>query len=331
MLLRLLFLAAIALLLVPHPGVVQTVRATNDSQVIKAKRVPIAIAAVGAVRIVEAWHLESPNTAFGSLSAMALVGPRQFLFASDNSVIVQFTLASDGGIQSGRIANLDLGMKVAHKWSRDLESLAVDRTSGKIWFGFEHRHRIMRYPADLSGREGRAFPAEMQIWNANGGAEALARFPDGQMLVMAETSDGPRGGSDALLFERDPVGDRASKPLRFAYDRQGKGRVTDATVLPDGRILILHRQISLFGGWTSTLAVADPAEITAGSAWRSQTIARFASPGINENFEGVATLAHGDGVTIWMVSDDNLARWQRTLLLQLEWDGNTVSGDGTPS
>jgi hypothetical protein len=325
---RLIALFLIALLLMPNPLVHQRLLPLETSQRITATPMAIPSRVVGALVVAEAWHVDARNSQFGGISSMALIGDRRFLMASDNAMIVRMAMGRTGAVGPSSIRPLWLDTRASlRKSGRDLESMIRDDASGRIWLGFEHQHRIMRFTPDLASGDGEAAPAAMQGWNANGGAEALTLLPDGRMLVMAETSGGPGGGSDALLFARDPVGDgpATATPLRFAYDSEGKGQVTDAAALPNGRVLILHRTISAFDGWVSTLAVADSSDIAAGRRWTSRTIARFARPGLAENFEGLAVEPIGSGYSIWMVADDNFARWQRTLLLRLEWDGRSLA------
>lgn len=332
MLPRFIALFVIALLLMPNPLVHQRLLPRDTSQRIMATPLPIPSRAVGAVTVAEAWHIVTRNSQFGGISSIVLIGDRQFLMASDNAMIVRMALGRTGAVGPSSIRPLWLDTRASlRKSGRDLESMVRDVRSGRIWLGFEHQHRIMRFAPDLANREAEAVPASMQGWNANGGAEALARLPDGRMLVMAETSGGPGGGTDALMFAGDPAGDAAiaATPLRFAYDSQGKGRVTDAAALPDGRVLILHRTISVLDGWISTLAVADSRDIATGRRWTSRMIARFARPGLAENFEGLAVEQVSGGYSIWMVSDDNFARWQQTLLLRLEWDGRSIATSGS--
>lgn len=324
MLPRLLVLLLIALTLMPSPFENRWIPPFDKSQQASAARLAVVEAGEGEVRIDEAWQLDSPNSRFGGISALALEGPRQFLLGSDFGTMVRLRLDRDGSIPNVRIWPLWLDSPAAlGKNGRDLESLAVDPATGQLWAGFEQRHRVARFAPGMTHVEGEALPREMAAWNANGGAEALVRLRDGRFIVLAETSGGPGGGTDALLFARDPVSHPTERPIRFALDAGGRGRITDAAALPDGRVLLLFRGIGMTRGWISTLAVADPALIRARQSWQSQTIAKFERPQIAENFEGLAIEPQRsltDPVAIWMVSDDNLAAWQRTLLLRLLWE-----------
>lgn len=320
---RLLAIVAIALALMPSPLETRWSPPVDRSQQVTATRLVLAQPTVGEVQIDEAWQLDSTNSSFGGTSALAIEAPRQFLLASDFGTMVRIHLLRDSGIRIARIWPLWLASRAARsKAGRDLESLTVDPATGTLWAGFEHAHRITRFLPAMANADGEVEPAEMQGWNDNGGAEAMVRLADGRFIVLAETSGGPGGGSDALLFARDPVAYPADRPIRFALDPGGRGRVTDAALLPDGRVLLLFRAIDFTKGWVSTLAVADPDIIVRRGRWQARTIARFERPQINENFEGLAIEPHADPaapVAIWMVSDDNLAGWQRTLLLRLLW------------
>jgi hypothetical protein len=67
------------------------------------------------------------------------------------------------------------------------------------------------------------------------------------------------------------------------------------------------------------LAVADPADIAAGKDWPWRKLADLAGPVPRDNYEGLAIAPDADGVTLWVISDDNFARFQRTLLIELHW------------
>lgn len=320
---RLFALLIIALALLPTPFDTRRSPPINTSQRVTAVSILPARRQVGEVRVDEAWQLRSPNSLFGGASALSLEGPRQFLLAADTGTMMRIALDRSGVVRIARIWPLWLnsGAKTS-KAERDLESLASDPGSGNLWAGFEQRHRIARYSAGMARLIAEYAPPAMQGWDANGGAEAMTRLPDGRFIVLAETSKGPEGGTAALVFPADPTAAPHPAPVRFALDAGDRGRVTDAAPLPDGRVLLLFRKISLTQGWISTLAVADPTRIRPDQLWHARSIARFARPAITENFEGLAIEPQsraGGPIAIWMVSDDNLAQWQRTLLLRVVW------------
>lgn len=326
-------LALIAVALAPGPLTTMRPPLRNSSQIISAQAIALnaeqpSIRRVGELMVSEAWEIDSDHSGFGGYSALVLLDDRRLLLASDTGMLAGFTLGHDGRISRQFIAPPPAGPgKGNFKTARDLEALAYDRARGRLWAAYEHSNQIWRFSRGLTRSDGHVAPAAMRRWNANGGAEAMVRLTDGRFLVMSETS-GARGGGGtaALLFPTDPVAAPEAAPIRFAYDADGRGRVTDAAQLPDGRILLLHRDLSLIDGFVSTLAVADVDEIGSGGIWRSRTIATFRPPLVTENFEGLAVEDSAEGAVIWMISDDNLSKWQRTLLLRMVMP-RAVSGE----
>jgi hypothetical protein len=279
--------------------------------------------AVERVRVTEAWWIRSANSGFGGYSALSLIGPRRFLLAADTGMVTGFTLTPSGDIDRPFIAPFPSGPGSGpYKTDRDLESMTSDPGRGLTWTAFEHSNQIWRFGRALARAEAHVAPPAMATWNDNGGAEAMVRLRDGRFLVMSESTRVAPGGTAALLFAGDPTERTTPPPLRFAYDARGLGKVTDAAELPDGRILLLHRRLSLRRGFVSILAIADIATVQRGIAWQSRAIAEFATPLLHDNFEGLAVEDRPGGdnrpPAVWMISDDNLLRWQRTLLLRLE-------------
>lgn len=306
-----------------HPLTHRAAPRWNLSQGITAQRLALdsdrpGWRTVGDVDVAEAWWIRSTNSGFGGYSALSMIGDRRFLLASDTGMVAGLTLHTNGRIDRPFIAPFPGGPgRGPYKTDRDLEAMTSDPVSGRVWTAYEHSNQIWRYGRALSRAERHVVPPAMALWNANGGAEAMARLADGRFLVMAESALIGDLGTAALLFAGDPVEPSTPRPLRFAYDAQGMGKITDAVQLPDGRILLLHRRLSLTQGFVSTLALADAGAIRSGRAWRARRIAEFVPPGITENFEGLAVDDRDGTLSIWMVSDDNLNRWQRTLLLRL--------------
>lgn len=310
----------------PTPLVTVTRPAPNYSQTITAT--PMGLAAKlrqnGSLEFQEGWVLNSRHTGFGGFSAMALTGERRFLLASDTGLLARFTLQRDGSTSPAFLQFIPDGPgDPATKANRDIESLVTSADGDTVWVGFEQANAIWKYRADLSAVEGHAKPPAMQDWPGNSGPEAMTRLSDGRFLVLSEGADTARGLS-ALLFAGDPTR-VPQKATSFDYDPQGKGAPTDVIQLPDGRILILHRSVSLWEGFVSTIAIADIKSIGKGSVLRSHTIARFAPPYISENFEGMAFERDGGDLMLWLVSDHNFAGFQRSLLVKYRIDPGALA------
>jgi hypothetical protein len=57
--------------------------------------------------------------------------------------------------------------------------------------------------------------------------------------------------------------------------------------------------------------------------WRTDTLADLQLPLPMDNYEGLAIEPADTGnLALWLISDDNNMRYQRTLLLKLEWRPN---------
>lgn len=271
------------------------------------------------MQILAAWHLQSDDSHFGGYSSLALLDNSRFLTLSDRGRQLHFSDPSTGpaDAQMGYFA----GGKDKDKFDLDAESLTRDPASGTIWIGYENSNSILRVRRD--GASAARRPPEMQHWPDNSGPEAMARVDDGRFIVLSETQGGLTGnGGEGLLFPDDPVS--GDPPVRFTFRAPDGYRPTDMAQLPDGRVLILLRKVTLAlpPQFSSALMLADPHAIKANRAWQGEMVARFESPALAENYEGLAIAPaspNGRKVTLWMISDDNTAVFQRTLLLKLRW------------
>jgi hypothetical protein len=152
----------------------------------------------------------------------------------------------------------------------------------------------------------------MQDWGVNKGAEAMARLDDGRFILFRETGGG-------LLFPADPVA--GATPSHIRFDPPDGFQPTDTTMLPDGRLLILLRRLEMsFPPFDAMLVLADPSGLEAGGILEMEALADLV-PGLpRENYEGLAITSATDGtLDIWLVSDDNMAALQRSLLVRLNW------------
>ena len=270
------------------------------------------------MRLVGAWHLTSRNNRFGGYSALLATDETSLTAISDIGRSLRFRRPDLGPVsiaQFGRIGSHDGWI-----FFPDIESATWDPASGARWYGYERSNRIRRFvPGDDVGEAVR--PRAMRGWPANGGAEAMTRLPDGRFIVLSE--DPPwlsAGGRPGLLFPSDPVAGAA--PLEFTFRPPIGYHPSDMAALPDGRVVILLRAIDppFPPFFKSMLLVADPAGIVAGHDWPWRKLAALDSPLPRDNYEGLAITPDAQGVTLWLISDDNFTHVQRTLLLELDWD-----------
>jgi len=327
-------LAGLALLFFLAPGALirDSIPPPNNSQTITIRRLPDLPAVPvrlqgGPLVLRDGWELDSNNSDFGGYSGLLALGPGRFLALSDAGMVMGFTLARGPRIRDSFIAPLPLARHdhLARR-QQDSESITRDPDTGRFWVGYEQIAAIRRFTAALSRGDGVVKPAAMRGWPDNGGAEALVRLRDGRFLVFAEKAGARHGGTQALLYRGDPI-EAAAPPLRFRY-RPPKPdySITDAAQLPDGRLITLHRRFTLLDGVSAKIGIADPAEIRAGALLRPQIIATLRAPLPVDNMEGVAVTQSGPHTYIWLISDDNFAPFQRTILLKLELLGPDDAG-----
>ena len=259
--------------------------------------------------LVGAWQFDSRNPRFGGFSALALRG-KTILAWTDRGDLVRL---SDPRQENFSAAFLPLPPSPAFAYLQDIESAVSDAAGETYWFGHENPVAIRRLATD--GEEAVIRPAAMRDWHDNAGLEAFARLPDGRFLGLAERDN------LGVLFAGDPLSsgelDVFILPLKDGW------KPSDMTVLPDGRVLVLLRQVSRkWPPFASMLAIGDPASIVPGMGWRLEPLAVLADHPLVENYEGVAVAEDGPGtLTIYLISDDNMSTLQRSLLLELRWEG----------
>ncbi|WP_299310048.1 esterase-like activity of phytase family protein [uncultured Croceicoccus sp.] len=296
--------------------------------------VPVAGAGmqIGPFTLGGAWRLDGSRPDFHGLSGLAILPDGRFLAVSDRGWRVSFPKPGDAGgvtIDSARIPSFG-----PHALN-DLEGVAVDPDTGTFWITFEHLNAIARFAA--GAETGKAVqPAAMASWPRNTGPETIIRLRDGRFIVIGEAVSPGRSRSHiGVLFDGDPVGDGVRRPAEQPRAEQASGaqgrifhlampngfRPVDGAQLPDGRVLILGRKFSVLTGFSTSIAIADPAKIRWGGLWQAREMARIDSGPLADNYEGLAIEpARDGGVHIWLVSDDNLASIiQHQYLLRLDW------------
>jgi len=268
--------------------------------------------------------LVSAHRGFGGFSDLHVdAAGRRLLALSDNGTVLSARLVYDGqgdlaGVGEAALRRLigPDGRALPSKFRRDAEAMAADAVGG-FYVGFEHDHRIWHYPAATPPftlpPTALPMPPGLDRAPANGGIEALAAVDDhGTLLALTERlQDGDRGVGW--------VGGRAGW-ARLGYRRVGIFQPTAAARLPSGGLLVLERGFVVLGLEISArLLRLDAGAVRAGATLAGEELARLGPPLSVDNMEGVAARRDAAGRTlVYLISDDNFSRLQRTLLMMFE-------------
>jgi hypothetical protein len=270
---------------------------------------------VGALTLQAAWHLTSDTRGFGGFSALDVNGNRVTAL-SDAGTILRFRLGRFGNASDASLVRVpDQCGHVIRKTDNDTESLAHDSARQHWWIGFEWRNAVCRINQDFSKGEAFAKPKSIASWPKKQGPESMVQLNDGRFLLIAEEKLGGGSVTPVVLFDRDPT-DPAAVATTIGYRPPEGFKPTDVAQLPDGRILILTRRFALWSLFTSKLVLLDAIPATPNGILQGRVIAHFESPVLADNFEGLSVTVENGKPILWIISDDNFMRWQRTLLLK---------------
>lgn len=260
------------------------------------------------------WQYRAPGLRFGGFSAMLALGPGKLRAFTDRGFRMTFTEPDlpqpTGGMNR---------QQVSRGWENDLidiESATRDPVSGDYWVGYEQVHAIQRNTIASAPTGVRDLRGDV-TWPSNGGIEAMVRLADGRFVVV------PESGREGLIFAGDPVAGGAPAPFRFRSPAEGYV-ATDLAQLPDGRLLVLMRNLvwpsrQAWPPFSALLAIGDAP--SAGGEFAPAIALRLDGVIPRENYEGLAVRPRSDGrVDVWVMSDDNFSIIQRTLLAKLVFD-----------
>ncbi len=315
-------LTLIVLLLATAP--VLLMRRIAPDVTLRARAIPLdardpARTRVGRLRYLGGWALASRDPRFGGFSALVADGRGGVVAVADSGMAARFAVGA--GVRLVGLVPLPVPASGdSLKAARDAESATRDPATGRVWIGYEGSNRIARHDAGLTRLEASAAPAAMADWPTNGGAETLARLADGRFLVISETGRTPDGARRALLFPGDPADPATAAPVRFGYRPPPGYDPSDATRLPDGRVLVLNRRVAVPEGFSAILVLLDPRAIRAGATLSGVPVARLARPLAIDNLEGMAATVEAGRTVLWLISDDNFLPFERTLLLRFALD-----------
>jgi hypothetical protein len=292
------------------------VPATVPVKLINHKEAPAAMDE-SVLRFVSAREIVSLDGAFGGISALG-VANGQFDAVSDDGTRYGFRLAADGGLSNVTAKPMPTACGPRRiKKDQDSESLVESGPGGFSFVGFEWYNRICRFGAGGGSSDRVTWPRAMQRWPRTGGAEAMAYLPDGRFLVFAERPEDERRISPILLFPGDPT-EPGATPVELRFNPPAGYHVSDATALPDGRLLVLVRRFRLPFKFDAKLLMVERPDYTPGALMEGRAIVTLAPPGIADNFEAVALDRADGGTRLWLASDDNFLWPQKNWLLEFE-------------
>lgn len=322
---RVLLVLLLILGLAPGTWFHQPADLWNPTASLRFAEVPLPPKAVlaqhlGAFELERAWSLTSDYSAFGGYSALLPRPGGRLMAIADNAR--RFEFSPPGVPYAPSISAEVLPGFERIRINRDTEAATQDPATGTVWVAREDSNAISRIDPAFRGFAN-IRPLAMRDWPYNVGPEAMVRLHDGRFIVLREGFERffESRLHDAVLFPRDPL--LGDKTAQFKFAGSPNFSVTDMAQLPDGRVLILMRRLLWpfplhFAG---RIMIADPKEIRPGKVWQSTEVAKLTSTLPVDNFEGMAIEPRADGrVTVWLISDDNHAATQRTLLWKMVVD-----------
>jgi hypothetical protein len=289
---------------------------------VSAEPIAFESTTIGRLRYRGGIELSSRQHVFGGLSGMEVLEGERLVAISDdgNWFEAQLVLNDAGdliGARDWRTAMMrnEEGEPFPNKQSGDSEDLA-QLTDGRFAVSFEQTQSIRIYDLNRDGPFGPAVRGprlgETRSLPSNSGLEALTSTGEGELIIGAE--GGPEATTPiwrARLDAQSPVAPSARYPISDGYS------LTSLDRLPGGSYVALERFFAPVIGPRARIkhftfddngTVANLAELAA-----------LAPPLPLDNFEAISAVRAADGATrLYIVSDDNFSRRQRTLLLAFD-------------
>lgn len=282
-------------------------------------------ATFGKLAFVGGLVMSSSNPLFGAWSSVRfLPDGRHFIGVLDTGDWISGSIERD---DQGRLSGLDSvslspmvdakGHNDSAKIKMDSESLAI--RDGKIYVGFEQRHRIDQYPlADFErAKPERSLPLPFST--------RVLRGNKSLETVIASPANGPLAGGLVTISEEslDENGNLyagiVDGPMRgtFKVVRRDDFDVTDGAFLPDGDLILLQRRFTLLGGVAMRLVRIKGDSVKPGALVDGITLLEANYGDQIDNMEGLDVLDLGNGdVRLILVSDDNHSFLQRNVMLE---------------
>lgn len=265
---------------------------------------------VGEVEVLSVHQLTAPERWFGGLSGSHFDG-ETFWAVNDSGHFFNFPMRVDEAgvpVQVGKLSVSPLGGLDGSKFDGDAEELL--RLPDGWLVSFERRHRLFQYKDLAKSPQAFATPQGFSRQPSNGGVEALAYLPKGNILALSEEGGEQDLGSAWLWIAQD------KRWANLTYKRTEPYKPTGAVTLPNGDVLVTERRFSVIGGVGLRLVVIPKENIAENAVMIPTEIAQMAPPMAVDNYESVSVFKRNDGrLVAYILSDDNFNLVQSTLLL----------------
>ncbi|WP_409768114.1 esterase-like activity of phytase family protein [Ferrovibrio sp.] len=321
-------LALLLLLAIGQPLAGPGAQAGARAEPLAVRSVPLELlpgqaeqAELGRLRYLGGLVLAAEGDVFGGYSGIAVDFDGGGLWAiSDLGHWLRLDFARDAAglpvdvMQARHLPLADArGQPVTRKSLSDAEALR--RLPDGSWLvGFERAHRFWTY-AEPGGPAQYTLPVPpgFETQPDNGGAEAVAVWPNGDLLVLSEEKESGPGHTSVWLHQGGMQGGAWSDlswPVRDGF------KPTDAVALPDGDVLVLERYFTPLTGPKARISRVTMASIRPDAVLQPETLAEWARPYSVDNMEALDMRRADDGsLWLYVMSDDNRNSLQRTLLM----------------
>lgn len=268
--------------------------------------------------------LTSSYPDFGGISAIRLGADGSgFLAVTDKGRWLRGRITYDGERPTG-IAEAEMapvlgtdGKPLAARGWYDTESLAID--GGTVWLGIERVNQIVRFDYGRHGLLARgqaiALPPGVSKLPNNKGLECLEFAPKGLPLAGTLIAISERGLDVEGNIKGFLIG--GPSPGEFSVKRIGEFDVSDCAITPAGDLLLLERSFSHLRGVAMRIRRMPLTELKPGAILDGPGLVEADMGYQIDNMEGLSVHRAPNGdLVLTLISDDNFAFYQRTLLLQ---------------
>jgi hypothetical protein len=252
----------------------------------------------------------APDSPLHSLSDLKLTSEHGFISVTDAGDLVRGSLRLDTagrltGVAALRYRRLTLrdGSPIVEKVDGDAEGLAFTH-AGDLLVSFERDHRIWNY-GRAEAPAARPTPVARPdfAFTLNDGMEGIAA--SGRAWVAAGESGGVWTCDDSGCITL------TAPPETPLTDRDFRITGMDENPFGDGWYVVQRSFTPPFDARAQVRRMRATGEL-------GPVLIALKLPGTTDNFEGIAAERRGDGVRLYLLSDDNGNPPQRTLLLAFD-------------